>query len=1080
MVILLYSCREEPGQSNNENKTLFTSISSIQSGIDFQNNITESVDFNFLYYGYMYNGGGVATGDINNDGLIDIFFTANQGPNKLYLNKGDFKFEDISSAAGVEDATGWKTGVTMVDINNDGLLDIYVCKSASVGNADSRRNKLFLNNGDNTFSERAAAFGIDDPAFSTQAYFLDIENDGDLDMYLVNHRPDFNNNTKISSDIQRDKSMETSDQLYRNEGGRFVNITSAAGLLNKTWGLSAAIADFNKDGYDDIYICNDFLEPDQLLINQKNGQFKDEVLKYMKHISFYSMGSDMADINNDNELDLVVLDMVSEDHVRSKRNMAAMSNSVFRSMVNIGYHHQYMANMLQLNNGNQSFSEIGQLAGISKTDWSWAPLLADFDNDGLKDLYVTNGIKRDVTDNDYKIELRKKNQEGASMSLDEIFNLMPASKQKNYAFKNMGDLSFKKMAAEWGIDDALLSNGAAYADLDNDGDLDLVVNNIDDEASLYENKSTNNYLSIRLKGPGLNPLAIGSKVRVWNDHIDINQELYLSRGFQSSVSPVLNFGLNKEENVNVEVTWPRGRTSILNGVKSNQILDLDILNAQNARSVSPINPIFSSLNDPSNFGVSFSHTENEYDDFINEILLPQKQSTIGPALAVADVNGDGKDDFFIGGARAQGGKIYIQNGSGFDEGSSAQFDRHASYEDTGAAFFDLEGDGDKDLYVVSGGNESPEGSQSYQDRIYINDGNGNFQFTDTSIPQINTSGKCVIPGDIDGDGDEDLFVGGRQVPGKYPFPSDSYILINDNGRLMNESGDRAPEFENLGMVTDASFSDYDRDGDLDLIVVGKWMAIQIFQNENGHFSSISSPTLSNSNGWWYSIESTDIDRDGDEDYVIGNLGTNNKFGASIDKPFHIYCDDFDDNGTYDIVLSKEGKNKLLPVRGRECSSEQMPFIQEKFPSYKQFAEAGLQDIYGEKLTTALHYEAYTFESSILVNNGQDGFELRPLPNEAQFGPTMASVVRDINRDGIEDIVGVGSIFNAEVETIRYDANRGYILIGQPDGSFKGLSNSGFYNDYNAKDVKFISINGESYFLIANNDGPLRLVKQLNT
>ncbi|MFT5763594.1 MAG: hypothetical protein ACI8VT_002191 [Saprospiraceae bacterium] len=1079
LILGFFSCNNETKRNPEVelNGPLFTPLPVTKTKINFRNIISETPEFNFLYYGYMYNGGGVAAGDINNDGLTDLYFTSNQGSNKLYLNKGSFKFEDITDKAKVSDPGGWTTGVSMIDINSDGLLDIYVCKSGSIGNPGQRKNRLYINNGNLQFTESASQYGLDDSAFSTQAYFLDIERDGDLDMYLVNHRPDFNNNSKINSAIQRDISMESSDQLYRNDGGKFTNITKEAGMLNKTWGLSAAIADFNNDGYPDIYVCNDFLEPDHLYINQKDGSFKNDILKHMKHISFYSMGSDVADFNNDGNLDLVVLDMVSEDHVRSKRNMASMSNSQFRTMVNVGYHHQYMANMLQLNNGNGTYSEIGQLAKVAKTDWSWAPLLADFDNDGWKDLFVTNGIKRDVTDNDYKIELGKRNAEGESMSLDEIFSLMPSSKQKNYAFRNNGNLGFVKSTEEWGLDQALHSNGAAYADLDNDGDLDLVINNVDDFAAVYQNNSNKNYLQLKLTGPVENPSGVGATVSVNAPGLSQVQQVYFNRGFQSSVDQRLHFGLSDIDEVAVIVEWPDGKTSALTAVKANQFLTIPYSKAKEIEIKKGDQEVLLTNINPSQLGIDYKHQENDYDDFINEILLPQKQSTLGPKLAVADVNGDGLEDFFIGGARNSPSSLFIQNAQGFNPSNQSLFSRDADYEDTGALFFDADGDGDQDLYVASGGNEVPENDQSLQHRLYKNDGAGNFSKDASALPLIRRSGMAVKTADIDSDGDLDLFVGGRLIPGNYPFPSDSYILQNEGGRFIDKTAEIAPALNKIGLVTDAIFADYDNDNDEDLIIVGEWMPISIFENNSGHFDLKENPGFGKSNGWWYSIEKGDFDKDGDLDFIVGNLGLNNKFGSSAEKPFHVYCADFDDSGNYDIVLGKEGKMKqLLPVRGKECSSQQMPFINDKYPTYKQFAQAGLEDIYGEKLNTALHYEVYTFASSYMQNNGDGTFTLSNLPQEAQFGPTLGIEITDINKDGNPDVVAVGNIYDAEVETIRYDASRGYVLLGDGSGNFKAILDSGFYNDWNAKDLEQIKIGNDNVFIIANNNGPLSFLK----
>ena len=1078
-VFSLLSCNNESPTTKPKTKItgpLFSSLPPSQTQVFFKNEVKESIHFNFIKYAYIYNGGGVAIGDINNDGLKDLYFSSNQSTNKLYLNKGNFKFEDITAKAGVSDNKGWTNGVSMIDINNDGLLDIYVCKSASINNPELQRNKLYINQGNNSFKELARNYGLDDMAYSTQAYFLDYDKDGDNDMYLVNHRVDFENNIIINTNNSSKTSSLTTDKLYRNDGNKFTDITQEAGLLNNTWGLSASISDFNEDGWLDIYVCNDFIHGDQLWINNQKGGFENKILDIMDHTSFFSMGSDVADFNNDRKNDLIVLDMVSEDHVANKKNMAAMSTTQFHQLVALGHHHQYMSNMLQMNRGNGVFSDIALSAGVANTDWSWAPLIADFDNDGMKDIFVTNGIKRDMTDNDYKIALDKRAAQG-KLTLDDLFALIPSRKIKNYVYQNSGKGAFNKKTDDWGLTQYLNSNGAAYADLDNDGDLDLVTNNLDDYASIYENNSSNNFIKVKLEGPSTNPLGIGAKVSLKSNLGVQYNEYFLNRGFLSSVGEDIIFGINDNEDAgSLTVEWFDGRANVLQNVKLNSTItvkyaDASIQNLSTDTTKSLLNEQVSPI-------INFTHEENEYDDFQNEILLPHKYSTLGPVIAKADINGDNLEDIFVGGAKGQACALFIQTKDGaFQKKNISVFNSIKASETTGAAFFDSDNDGDKDLYIVNGGNERDANEKYYRDRFFVNDGKGNF-IASNKIPNTQTSGKAIAHADYDNDGDIDLFIGGRVKPGQYPLPAASTLLENNNGQFKDIT-ESIPDMKELGLVTDAVFTDYDNDNDLDLLVVGEWMALTIFVNEGNKFSKKTLDDITGV-GWWYSINASDLDKDGDMDFILGNLGLNNKFGAKKDKPFHVFCNDFDDSGNLDIVLSKENKGKFLPVRGRECSSQQMPFIKEKFPTFKSFAEADLNTIYGgDKLSDALHYTANNFNSLILINDGQGQFKAENLPFEAQIGPTLSTEIIDLNGDGHLDIVGAGNIYNSEVETLRYDASKGYVLLGNGKGQFEFSENSGFLLDGNVKDLEVIQIGNTTNILAAKNNGPIKIFK-LNT
>lgn len=1077
----LLSCnKDEPSKKQTSASSLFTLLSNNQTNIHFTNSVTETADFNVLNYYYTYNGGGVAVGDVNNDGLQDIYFTSNQQSNKLYLNKGGFEFEDVTTPANVADAEGWTTGVNMIDINNDGWMDIYVCKSASLNNNALRNNKLFVNQKDGTFKEEAQRWGLDDDGFSVQSYFFDYDKDGDLDMYLINHRVDFLNSVNLQVILEdKDFFPQTSDHLYRNDGDRFADVTINSGLMNKEFSLSASIGDYNNDGWLDVYVANDFITPDKLYINNKNGTFSNQIDTRFKHTSYSSMGSDLADINNDLLPDLLVLDMSAEDHSRGKQNMPSMNTSGFWWIVNSGFHYQYMSNILNLNNGNGYFSDIAQLSGLSKSDWSWAPLIADFDCDGFKDVFITNGIKREIANQDFGNFLDTEQDAINNMSIEQVLDRMPSEKLQNYAFKNNGDLSFTKVSTAWGFDKAINSNGIAYADLDNDGDLDLVMNNLEDEASIYQNNSTNNFLTVKLIGNENNINAIGAQVKVITDKGQQCQELFLSRGYQSSVSPILNFGVGDETHIKrVEVIWYDGNASVDENINANQTLTFRYEKSKS--SIATTEPFFSNnferIN-PEALGISYHHQENDFNDFSRQVLLPQKQSEKGPGFELADINNDGLDDLYFGGGQNQVAELYLQNSNGkFEKINQAVFEKDKAYEDIGAHFFDAENDGDLDLYVASGGYELKENEGLLQDRLYLNDGSGFYTESD-HLPKMLSSTKAVKALDYDKDGDLDLFVAGQSVPGKYPLPSRSYILQNTNGKFIDATQNVAPEFLEIGIINDFIFSDYDQDGDKDLIVVGEWMPITILDNTDGIFTKNEFNALVETNGWWNTIAEIDFDQDGDYDYFVGNLGGNNKFHPSPEKPLYVYGTNLGDDDNYDMFMSKKYQGSLVPVRGKECSTNQNPMVSQKIKSYKEFANATLADIYGDNvLENSYQKQVTAFKSIYIENKGGGNFEIKPLPNYAQLGPTMSFVFTDVNHDEHIDVIGVGAIHEAEVETVRYDSNIGYVLLGDSKGNFNPYKDVSFYNDLNAKKMNLIDVKGQPYLMIANNDKPLSIFK----
>lgn len=1085
LLIALGSCSQEP--QIDPAGPMFEKRSASQTGIKFNNAIVESLELNHFIWESLYNGGGVSIGDINNDNRPDIFFGGNAESDRLYLNKGNLKFEDITEKAGFLSSQGWSFGSTFVDINADGYLDLYVCRSGPYMEADKRNNLLYINNGDKTFTEKAKEYGVDNTGFSVQATFFDYDKDGDLDLYLVNQPPDarFKARYKIEPDPT---DPNYSDRLYRNDGSSFTDVTAEAGLENYAHGLNAVATDINSDGLVDIYVSNDYEQPDLLYINLGNGRFENKSQDAFKHISFYSMGSDVADYNNDGELDIVAVDMVAEGHYRSKTNMGSMSVEKFWEYVDRGLHYQYMFNTLQLNNGNGSFSEVAQFAGVSKTDWSWAPLFADLDNDGFKDLIITNGIKKDIRNNDILLFIQNQIKQGnKDLNPLELLKHYPSVPLPNYMYRNEGNLMFSDYTENWNFAEPTFSNGLAYADLDNDGDLDLVINNIDEPASVYENIKgrLNNHLRVKLSGDEKNKFAVLSRVQIDYEGGSQVQELSLTRGYLSSVEPVLHFGLGQVAQVDkITVTWPDGTKSVVENPEINKVIQISQEKApkENVAAQSNQAPtLFAAVNSV-DLQVDFQHQENEFNDFSREILLPHKQSENGPYLATGDVNADGIEDFFIGGAAGQSGQLYLGSTNGYQKAAQQPWSADSQQEDMGALFFDADTDGDLDLYVVSGGSEFAAGSAAYQDRLYVNNGQGSFSKNTAAFGKMHDSGQVVKAADIDADGDLDLFVGGRIIPGQYPAAPNSYLLLNENGRFKNITEAQAPELQKAGLVTDAVFVDYDKDNDLDLVVVGEWMPVSIFKNNDGNFKLASAEAyVDKLMGWWWSILAEDFDKDGDIDFVVGNLGKNNKFKASQEKPFVVYANDFDKTGTNDVVLAKYSGDKLLPVRGRECTSEQMPFVATKFPTFDGFAKATLNDIYTpESLSEAIKYEVTTFESIYLKNNGANQFTFSPLPDVAQLAPIRSMIATDVNNDGNLDIIGVGNMYQSEVETVRYDAGIGLCLLGDGNGNFESMSvtKSGFFAPHDSRDMALVQT-PTPMVIVANNNEKIQFFKLKN-
>jgi enediyne biosynthesis protein E4 len=953
--LIFYSCIKQKDE-------LFTQVSHNRTGITFRNTIEETEDFNHLHYSYLYNGAGVGIGDFNNDGLADIFFAGNLVSSRLYLNKGDLRFEDITKSAGVSAGETWNNGVNLADINGDGFLDIYLCSSTD-GRPEYRRNLLFINNGDLTFSEKAREYGIDDPAYSTHSAFFDYDKDGDLDLFSLNHSVDsyamFN---ERSPGYKNEPSEKYGHKLFKNEGSYFREVTREAGIISNVinFGLGIAVADFNNDNWPDIYICNDYYEQDYLFINQKDGTFSEQLQDFFSHVSFSSMGCDAADINNDGYIDLFTLDMLPEDNREQKLVEGPHNYEKFKLLEKRGFYHQTTRNMLQMNNHGEYFTEIGQFAGIYRTNWSWSPLLCDFDNDGLKDLFISNGYGKNNTHMDVIMllveDVLEQRKGGQGLTNIEIVDQVPPTILKNYMFRNNGDLTFSDVGKQWGFDKETLSNGAAYADLDNDGDMDLVISNINDYAAIYRNnaeKITNNhYLKIRLEGSGKNSRGIGARINLIAGDRTFVQEYMPSRGYMSSMDQPIVFGLGEITRIDtLRVIWPDLRVQEITGIDTDQEIILKNENArpEQTRHRTIPDPVFRQLSADSI--ADLVHRENDFIDFRDQPLLPYLLSTQGPRLATGDVDNDGDEDIYIGGAMGHRGKIFIQEkDSRFVEKEIPGFGQDASCEDQGALFFDADNDGDLDLYVVSGGNEFSVTSSHLQDRLYLNDGSGSFSKARDHLPKMLTSGSCIRMADINNDGYPDLFIGGRLTPGLYPIAPRSYILENDGkGHFVDVTRDWNEALVNPGMVTDAIWTDFNGDGLTDLILVGEWMPVRIFRNTGASLQEIKGqPWMENSTGWWNRIVSGDFDGDGDPDYVLGNFGLNSELKASSKEPVSIYAGDFDNNGSLDAVTGFYNRGKLYPIYSKDDLAEQISFINEKYPDYRSYADQTMADIFPGK------------------------------------------------------------------------------------------------------------------------------------
>lgn len=1061
---------------------LFESQPSQRTGVTFKNTLQETPKSNVLTYEYFYNGGGVAVGDINNDGLDDVYFTGNMKPNALYINQGNFKFREIAAAAGVDCKTGWKTGVTMADVNGDGKLDIYVCYSGK-GDPEKRRNKLFINNGNLTFTEKGKETGLDDPGHSTHASFFDYDRDGDLDMYLLNH------NVVVIREFEYANAKVTrhpyaGDKLFRNDNGRFTDVSEAAGIKGNPlgFGLGITVADINKDGWPDMYVSNDYVEPDYMYINNGDGTFTDRMTEYVQHISYFSMGCDISDINNDEWPDIFTVDMLPEDNKRQKLLYGPENYEHYALMVLNGFYFQNMRNMLHLNNGNGTYSEIGQLAGISKTDWSWAPLFADYDNDGWKDLFITNGYYRDYTNRDF---LKYKGdyyfQKSKAKEKADTFHLvstMTSTPVHDYMYKNNGDLTFTDKSTDWGLNEGNFSNGAAYADLDNDGDLDLVVNHQNETASVFKNHTRermpgNHYLQLILLGTGKNTRATGAKVYVYTKGKSQYLEHMSTRGFQSSVSDRIHVGLGQVDTIDsLRITWPSGREKILRDVRSNQLITVTEDPGDEFKIVkSP--PQTTTVLSPVDSPLLFEHIEEGYNDFKRQPLLSTMLTPCGPVMASADVNKDGRTDIFVGGTQGTTGKLFLQNTRGeFKETVITGIS--SKHTDADATFIDAEGDGDPDLYVVSGGyNEYSETDKALQDRLYINDGTGKFALSTDILPEMLVSKSCVAASDFDHDGDVDLFVGGRVIPGKYPVPPKSFMLRNSGGRYENVTEQLSAALPSIGMVTDAKWIDVNQDRWDDLVLCGEFMGIEVFLNNAGKTLERSTEKYFDAPlpGLWNRMVVYDFDHDGDQDILAGNLGLNTQLRASVTEPLTLVYKDFDNNGSIDPILNHYIQGKSYPFASRDELLDQMYSMRSRYTSYASYAGVQLDDIFtANELAGAATLRATHLES-VYLENKQGRFIVHSLPSAAQFAPVYTMALIDYNKDGNMDVILGGNQSSIRIRIGVIDANFGTLLEGDGKGGFRYIpqTESGLRITGDAKSMQVVMVNGTQYLFVGINN-----------
>ncbi len=1082
LLLIVIACKQK------KENTLFTEVAN--SNIQFVNTLTESKEFNVFKYRNFYNGGGVATGDLNNDGLPEVFFTANQSANKLYLNKGNLQFEDISAKAGFGEKKQWSTGVVFVDINADGWLDIYVCNAGNMMDKPLRKNQLFINNHNLTFTESAAQYGLDNDGYSTQASFFDYDLDGDLDCFLINNSP-IPVNTLNYANMRNIQDADApfaaflkggGDHLFRNDNGHYVEVSKASGIHGSiiSFGLGVTVGDINDDGFPDIYVSNDFFEKDYCYINQRNGTFVDEMEQRMQHVSFSSMGADMADINNDGKQDIFTTDMLPGDDYRLKTNTSFEGYDVFKLKQNQGFYNQFTQNALQVNNGNGQFLETAFYSGVAASDWSWGALIFDADNDGLSDIIVCNGIYRDVTDQDFidffaNDIVKQMVLTGKKEEIGSVINKMPSVPIPNKAFKNKGQLKFEDEGNNWGLDKPSFSNGAVYADLDNDGDLDMVINNVNQPALVYRNNSReqtiSNYIALSLQYKAPNAYAIGATIKIFQGNQIISRSIIPSKGFQSSVDYKQTIGLGNDKTDSLQIIWPDQTVSSIVNPAINQLHKIDYV-TQTSRKIIPSKlennaPIFETIQ------TAFEkHVEDDYVDFYIERNIPFMLSKQGPQSAVADVNGDGLEDIYIGGALNQAGQLYIQNKNGFNKKEIKDFAQFKFYDVTAAAFFDVDQDGDMDLFTGGGGNFLPASADIYQNNIFLNDGKGNFSIKPGALPISHTNCGTAIPLDYDNDGKLDLFIGSRSEPQNYGISPKSFLYHNvGNGQFQDVTSTVAPFLSSLGMITSAAWSDMNGVNSKELVIVGDWMYPHIYRFDGKKIVE-QKTGLENLFGWWQHVTVSDIDNDGDADLILGNLGENFYLHSDATHPVKLWVKDFDQNGTVDKIFSHTINENDVPVFLKKDITEQIPSLKKGNLKHQDFAKKSVQDLFGDAIRNAQVLQVNTGYSGIAYNNGNGQFTMQPFPVSVQLSSVNAITVADINSDGWKDIIIGGNFFDMLPQFCSVDASYGTVMMNNQKGGFTILPNqqSGISVNGEIREIAPIQFQNKQGFVFLQNNG----------